>query len=332
MKNFLRIEDFSKEELTELLDLADQFEATPFQDVLRNKTLISMFFNPSTRTKVTFDLAMRQLGGHNIVIEPGKSSWPVEIEEGIPMDQEPEEHLKDATKVLNQYADALAVRCFPKFVDWKVEKKDLLIQSMAKWSSKPIINMETITHPCQALAMMKLIRDKFKKVEKKKFVLTWVYHPKGLNTAVANSAGMMASLFGMDVTIANPPGYDLDHGYLEIMRKNCQDNGADFRMVHDMDEAMEGADFVYAKSWGPLSFYGNFQNLDQSHLRDWIVNSERMKRTNHGYFSHCLPMRRNIKATDEVVDSKHCVIYEEAANRLHVQKAVLKKCLGDDEK
>lgn len=330
MKHFLRIEDYSKAELEELIQIANDFEKNPYQDVLKQKTLISMFFNPSTRTKVTFDIAMNQLGGHNVVIEPGKSSWGIEVKEGTIMDSEAEEHLKDVTKVLNNYADAIAVRCFPEFKNWEEEKKDLLIRSMAKWSAKPIINMETITHPCQALAMMKLIKDKFKKVEKKKFVLTWLYHPKGLNTAVANSAGMIASKFGMDLIIANPPGYNLDKGYLDIMKNNCEENGSSFEIVHDMDKAFKDADFVYAKSWGSLETYGNLNQQVHDQYKNWIVNSERMNVTNNAYFSHCLPMRRNIKATDDVIDSENCTIYEEAANRLHVQKAVLKKLLGEN--
>lgn len=328
MKNFLRIEDFKREELEELLELAQSFKENRYQNILDQKTLISMFFNPSTRTKTSFDIAMNQLGGHNVTIEPGKSSWGIEIKEGAIMDKDEEEHLKEVTKVLGRYADAIGVRCFPEFKNWNEEKKDTLINNMSKWSSKPIINMETITHPCQALAMMKVIKDKFKKPDKKKFVLTWAYHPKGLNTAVANSAGMVASMFGMDVTIANPPGYNLDEGYLNIMKENCANNNTNFEIVNNMEDAFEGADFVYAKSWGSLEQYGNFNKEIHDQYKNWTVDSQKMSLTNNGYFSHCLPMRRNLIATDEVVDSDKSVIYDEAENRLHVQKAILTKLLG----
>jgi N-acetylornithine carbamoyltransferase len=155
-----------------------------------------------------------------------------------------------------------------------------------------------------------------------------VYHPKGLNTAVANSAGIIASKFGMNIVVANPPGYSLDEGYINIMKENCQINNSSFETVNNMEKAFEGADFVYAKSWGSLSQYGNFNKELHDTYKDWIVDTKRMNLTNNAYFSHCLPMRRNVKATDEVIDSDFCTIYEEAENRLHVQKAILTKLLG----
>jgi len=328
MKNFIAIEDHSKKELEELLVLAKGFKNRRVKASLKNKTLIMMFFNPSTRTKTSFDLAMTELGGHTICLEPGKSSWGIEIKEGGSMDGEEEEHLKDATKVLCRYGDALAVRCFPKFINWEEEKKDPLLNNMIKWSDKPVINMETITHPCQALAMIQTINEKLKNPKNKKFILTWAYHPKPLNTAVGNSAGVIASIFGMDVTIANPPGYDLDNYYLDIMKKNCEKNGVEFEVVHDQEKAFEDADFIYAKSWGSLAQYGNFNKEIHDSFKSWIVDPKKMSLTNNAYFSHCLPVRRNIVVTDSVIDSDYSVVYDEAENRLHVQKAILYKLLG----
>ncbi|MFH1849409.1 MAG: N-acetylornithine carbamoyltransferase [archaeon] len=326
MKHFLAVEDFSREELEELIGLAGRFQANPYGNQLRKKTLVTLFFNPSTRTMASFDLAMHQLGGHTICLEPGKSSWGIEVNEGAAMDGESEEHLKDATKVLCRYADALAVRCFPSFKDWDEDKKDLVLRNMARWSDKPVINMETITHPCQALAMMKTIKERVGEPKGKKFVLTWAYHPKPLNNAVANSAGIVASMFGMDVVVANPPGYGLDSSYLCQMKRNCKNNGADFSVVHDMSE-LKDADFVYAKSWGALSQYGRFQKDVHDLHKDWIVSPDKLgSRT---YFSHCLPVRRNVVATDEVIDSERSLVYDEAENRLHVQKAILAKLIGN---
>ena len=325
MDNFIAIENHSKEELNEIIELANKFKDKRYGDDLKEKTLVTMFFNPSTRTKTSFNLAMHQLGGHSVCLEPGKSSWGTEVEEFAVMDGDAEEHLKDATKVLCKYADGIAVRCFPKFENWKEEKKDKILNNMVAWSDKPIINMETISHPCQALAMMMAIKNKFKNPKGKKFVLTWAYHPKGLNTAVANSAGMIASMFGMDVTIANPEGYDLDDDYLKQMKENCEKSGSKFEVVNDMKEGMTDADFVYTKSWGSLAQYGNFNN--DKH-KDWIVDKEKMDLTNNAFFSHCLPVRRNMLVTDEVIDSNNSIVYEEAENRLHVQKAILTKLLG----
>ena len=328
MKHFLNIEDFNQEELDNLLIIAEELKKNRFSNILKNKTLITMFFNPSTRTKTSFDLAINQLGGHCVNIEPGKSSWGIEINEGAIMDKDAEEHLKDATKVLNRYADAIAIRCFPKFINWQEEKKDLILQNMTKWSDKPIINMETISHPCQALAMMKTIKEKFAKPQKKKIILSWAFHPFPLNTAVANSAGMIASIFGMDLCIANPKGYDLDEDYLALMEKNCKEYGGSFSLTNDMNEGFKNADFVYVKSWGALSNYGEKRENTNPKLKNWIVDSAKMNLTNNAYFSHCLPLRRNMLATDQVIDSKNSLIYDEAENRLHVQKAVLKSLLS----
>ena len=327
MKHYVGIENHNKHELKSLIDSAMTLKRRMFSDVLKNKTFISMFFNPSTRTKTSFDLAMNQLGGHCITIEPGKSSWGIEIGEGAVMDGDAEEHLKEAVKVLCRYGDAIGVRCFPQFKDWSIEKEDLILKNMLKWSDVPIINMETITHPCQALAMMLTIYEKLKQPEKKKFVLSWAYHPKPLNTAVANSAGQMAAKFGMDLVIANPPGYDLPDEYLSYMKEDCRKNGSNFVIENDMESAFQGADFVYAKSWGSLAQYGKFDKAEHDKHKHWIVDSKRMALTNNAWFSHCLPVRRNMIVSDAVIDSDRSLVYDEAENRLHVQKAILMELL-----
>ncbi|MBN2572719.1 MAG: N-acetylornithine carbamoyltransferase [Ignavibacteriales bacterium] len=329
MRHFLKIEDFSFIELEKLVNIANEFKKVRFSDTLKNKTLITMFFNPSTRTKISFDLAVTELGGHCVTIEPGKSSWGIEIEENTIMNGDAEEHLKDAIKVISRYADFVGIRCFPKFQNWEEERKDLILKNLAKWSEIPIVNMETISHPSQALAMMQTIKNHFDTYKKKKFVMSWAYHPKGLNTAVANSASVIASIFGMDVTIANPPDYDLDPYYINLVKENCLKNGADFKMTNNMEEAYEGADFIYIKSWGSLKQIGNFQPEIQNQYKNWKVDSELMKKTNNAFISHCLPLRRNMLVTDEVLDSSNSLIYEEAENRLHIQKAIL--CELNDE-
>jgi len=341
MKNFIAIENHTYKEIKEIIELADflKIEKNKYNQLLKNKTLISIFFNPSTRTKTSFDLAINQLGGHCITLEPGKSSWGIEIEEGVIMNNNNEEHLKDSTNVLCRYADALAVRCFPKFINWKKEKKDMILHNMIKWSNKPVINMETISHPCQALSMLMTIKEKFGSFDNmkgKKFVLTWAYHSKGLNTAVANSAAMIASMTGMDVTIANPDGYNLDNDYIEQFKKNCSSNNAKFEIVNNMEEGVNNADIVYIKSWGPIEEYGKFQTNEflekHSKNKNWIVNNDIMQKTNNAYVSHCLPVKRNMLVTDSVLDSKNSLIYDEAENRLHVQKAILTKLLCTKEK
>jgi len=328
MDHFTAIESLTRKELEELISIAQAYKGDQGPGSLDAKTLITLFFNPSTRTKTSFDLAMKQLGGHSVCLEPGGSSWGMEVEEGAVMDGTAEEHLKDALGVLERYGDAVAVRCFPKFVDWEKEKDDTILKNMTKWATKPIINMETITHPCQALAMAQTIKEHLGGWKGKKIVVSWAYHPKPLNTAVANSAGVIAAMLGMDVTIANPPGYDLDPYYLQTMSQHAEMNGSTFQVVHDQGQAMEGADIVYAKSWGSLAQYGNYDKTIQDLHKGWTIDEATMAKTDGALFSHCLPVRRNMIVTDAVIDSPKSVVLDEAENRLHVQKAVLWKLLG----
>jgi N-acetylornithine carbamoyltransferase len=186
--------------------------------------------------------------------------------------------------------------------------------------------METIVHPCQELALMMTIKNHLKVVKRKKFLLTWAYHPKPLNTAVANSALLISSKFGMDVTLLIPNEYYLlDEHYIAAAKAQCVVNGSTFTVTHDIEAAYHDADFVYAKSWGALPFYGDAvaefeQRKNHQHFR---VDGQKMALTNGAKFSHCLPLRRNIQASDEVMDADYCVAIEEAENRLHVQKAMM---------
>lgn len=330
-RHFLTTQDFTREELEGVLDLATQMKrgGGPVQPLL-GKSIALLFFNPSLRTRSSFELGMFQLGGHAVVLAPGRDAWSMEAREGGVMDGEPEEHVKESARVLSRFFDALAVRCFPKFQDWSVDREDPMLSAIVKHATKPVINLETIVHPCQELALMQTIREHLGEPRKKKFLLTWTWHPKGLNTAVANSAVLISTKFGMDVTLLRPEGYDLDPRYLEAAASNATANGGSFRATSNIEEAYRGADFVYAKSWGAIPYFGRWEEEKQvrASLKHYIVDSAKMKLTNNAKFSHCLPMRRNIKVTDEVADSPAAAFIDEAENRLHVQKALLAKILG----
>lgn len=326
MRNFISTEDWDRDELQELLNVAIDLERSPHRDDLRNKSIALVFFNPSLRTRTSFELGMTQLGGHAIVLEPGKGAWPMEFESGAVMMGDAEEHVRDAARVLSRYVDMIAVRRFPEFQDWSVDRQDHVIRAFAEHATVPVINMETITHPCQELALMMTLQQNLGETDGKKFVLTWTYHPKPLNTAVANSALMIASKFGFDVTLCCPtPEYVLDERYMNAAQQNAAANGQTLTVTHDLDEAYADADVVYAKSWGALPYFGRWD--EEKPLRDahkhFIVDAEKMAKTNDAYFSHCLPMRRNVKATDEVADSPRSLIIDEAENRLHTQKALM---------
>jgi len=280
------------------------------------------------RTRTSFELGAFQLGGHAVVLQPGKDAWPIEFDLGTVMDGDTEEHIAEVAQVLGRYVDLIGVRAFPKFIDWNIDREDIVLKSFAKYSPVPVINMETITHPCQELAHILALQEHFgtRNLRGKKYVLTWTYHPRALNTAVANSALTIATRMGMDVTLLCPtPDYLLDSRYLNWAEQNVIENGGAFNISHDIQSAYTDADVVYAKSWGALPFFGHW--AQEKPIRDqyqhFIVDEAKMALTNNGIFSHCLPLRRNVKATDAVMDSPQCIAINEAENRLHVQKAIM---------
>ena len=326
IKHFLTTEDWSQSELEALLADAFYLKNQPLQNKLNGQSIALLFLNPSMRTRTSFELGIQQLGGTAIVLQPGQDAWGIEFEPNVVMNGDAEEHIKEVAGVLSSYVDMIAIRAFPAFQDWSQDRMDLKIKGLAAHATVPVINMETIVHPCQELALMMTIKKHLKTVQKKKFVLTWTYHPKPLNTAVANSALLMTSKFGMDVTLLCPnQDYLLDQHYLDVASAQCQSLGAQFNITHDIEAAYTGADFVYAKSWGALPFYGNpaAEFEQRKNYQHFIVDGAKMALTNHAKFSHCLPLRRNVKATDEVMDADYCVALEEAENRLHVQKALM---------
>jgi len=332
MKHFLNTADWSRAELQALLDDARAMKASPYGETLKGKTVALLFLNNSLRTRTSFDVGARQLGGHAVVLSPSGGMWPLEFEDGAVMDGDAEEHVREAATVLSRYCDLIGVRAFPKFADWREDRKDKILNAFARWSEVPVINMETITHPCQELALILALQERCELegrggLDGKKFVLTWTYHPKPLNTAVANSALMIAAKFGMDVTLLCPtPEYILDERYMTQAEKDARANGRSLTVSHDIEAAYAGADAVYAKSWGALPYFGNWtpeKPIRDAH-RHFIVDERKMRLTKEAFVSHCLPMRRNVKMTDAVFDGPDCIAYEEAENRLHVQKAIMK--------
>jgi len=328
MRHFLTTADWSREELQALLDDARALKGGLRGSELDGKTIGLLFFNPSLRTRTSFEIGARQLGGAAVVLEPGKGAWPIAFEPGAVMDGDEEEHICEVTRVLSRYCDLIGVRAFPKFVDWSKDREDRVIRAVAEYATVPVINMETITHPCQELALMLALQERLGTTDGKKFVLTWTYHPRPLNTAVANSALMIAAKFGFEVTLLCPnEEYLLDPRYMDEARAAAAKNGRSITVSHDIDAAYRGAHMVYAKSWGALPYFGRWP--DEKPMRDrhkhFIVDSEKMAKTGGGLFSHCLPVRRNVKVTDAVLDSPASIAIDEAENRLHVQKAIMRR-------
>jgi N-acetylornithine carbamoyltransferase len=331
MRHFLTTEDWSRDELAGLLDVAETLKAAPVNERLHGKSVALLFLNPSMRTRTSFQLGMQQLGGIAIVLEPGRDAWGIEFDPGVVMDGDAEEHIAEVAGVLSRYVDLIGLRAFPKFQDWSRDRTDPVIRALARHASVPVINMETIVHPCQELALMLTLRERFGEVAGRRMVLTWTWHPKPLNTAVANSALLIASKFGLDVTLLCPEeAYLLDSQFMDAARNNAADSGGSVAVSHDIESAYRGADIVYAKSWGALPFYGRPEDEWElrKKYRHFIVDEEKMALTDDGVFSHCLPLRRNVKATDGVMDADYCLALDEAENRLHVQKAVMLELLG----
>ncbi|MBS3822726.1 MAG: N-acetylornithine carbamoyltransferase [Wenzhouxiangellaceae bacterium] len=331
MKSFLSTVDYTRAEIQGLLDTASELKAAPVSRALAGRTVALLFLNPSLRTRTSFEVGAFQLGAHAVVLEPGKGAWGIEFEQSVVMDGDAEEHIIEVAGVLSRYCDAIALRAFPLFADWQVDRQDRVIRTLAEHATVPVINMETIIHPCQELALMRTIQDHLGRPDNRKFLLTWTWHPRPLNTAVANSALLIASKFGMDITLLVPDeAYRLDSQFMDAAAAQACESGGSLEVTTDIEQGYSGADWVYAKSWGALPLYGRpAEDAElRAPFRHFMVDGEKMAMTANARFSHCLPLRRNIKASDEVMDADYCVALDEAENRLHVQKALMLSLMG----
>ena len=298
---------------------------------LAGKSVALVFFNPSLRTRASMQVAIYELGGNAVVLEPGGTSWTLEHREGAVMDGDKTEHVAEFVRVLERYCVAIGVRTFAKLKDWAEERTDPILSAFAKYASVPIINLESaMHHPCQSLADMMTIREKLG-AGRKRVVLTWAWHPKLLPMAVPNSFALAAAQMGHDLVIANPPDYDLDEELIGNSRRLATEAGGSVTVTNDIDAAFTGAEVIYAKSWGAKQFYGRDEQdtITRAQYRHkWIVNERKMGQTDDAIFMHCLPVRRNVIVTDAVIDSRSSVVIDEAENRLHVQKAIISEICG----
>ena len=274
-----------------------------------------------------------EMGGNAVILEPGGTSWTLEHREGAVMDSNKTEHIAEFVRVLERYVAAIGVRTFAALEDWQRERQDPILQAFQRYATKPLINLESaMHHPCQALADMLTIREKLGP-EKRRVLLTWAWHPKPLPMAVPNSFALAAAQMGHDLVIAHPSGYELDDELMANMRLQSEQTGGSVRVVNDVNAAFDGAEVVYAKSWGSYHHYGNAANdiAERAAYRSqWIVNEAKMARTDDAIFMHCLPVRRNVIVTDGVIDGPRSVVIDEAENRLHVQKAILSAMMSDE--
>ena len=334
-RDYLAMEDWSRSDIDALLDLAARIKRGEVAGGLERKVLAMVFMDPSLRTRSSFETAMFLHGGHAVVLEPGKGSWTLETEHGVVMDGASVEHIVEAARVLGRYADALAVRVFPRGKEWGVEREDRVIRDFARYCEKPVINLEsTRRHPCQGLADAMTLRERLGETRGRKFVLSWAWHPKALPTAVPASAALAAAQLGMDIVVARPEGFDLDPDDMATIGRVAGAAGGSVTVSADMDAALAGAEAVYVKAWGSLEQFGRPEAeaaLRQPH-RDWRLTAERLRRTRGGkaIAMHCLPVRRNVEIDDAVLDGPNSVVVDQAENRLHAQRALLLELIGSD--
>jgi N-acetylornithine carbamoyltransferase len=329
--HFLSTGKLSAAEANQLVDLARRFKSGDDQSKpLAGRSVALVFFNPSLRTRASMQVGAYELGGNAVVLEPGGTSWTLEHREGAVMDADKTEHVAEFVRVLGRYCAAIGVRTFAALKNWEEECADPILNAFARYSEVPIINLESaMHHPCQAMADMMTIREKLGE-GRKKVLLTWAWHPKPLPMAVPNSFALATAQMGHDLVIAHPSGYELDDELMDTVRQKAIAEGGSVTISHEVDKAFEGAEVVYAKSWGSKTFYGAPEKdiAEREQYRGkWIVDEQRMTRTNSAIFMHCLPVRRNVIVTDGVIDSPSSVVVDEAENRLHVQKAILAKLL-----
>jgi N-succinyl-L-ornithine transcarbamylase len=312
MKHFLSLADVT--DLNHLITSGIEAKRNPFADepLGKHKTIGLMFFNSSLRTRISTQKAAANLGMNVIVMNVGQDSWGLEMEEGVIMNGTKAEHVKEAAAIMGRYCNIIAIRSFAELEDRDKDYAETVFQQFKKYAEVPIVNLESATrHPLQSLADCITIEE-FKIKERPKVVLTWLPHFKALPQAVANSFCEWMNPMNVELVITHPEGYDLD---LKFVGKG--------QVIYDQDKALEGADFVYGKNWSSYTHYG--QVLTQDH--SWMITEAKMSLTDNGKFMHCLPLRRNMKVADEVLDGPRSLVIEQAANREWSAQAVLKEIL-----
>ncbi len=303
-------------DLNEAFAKAKYVKESPFADqhLGKNRTLLLIFFNSSLRTRLSTQKAGLNLGMNVIVLDVNQGAWKLETERGVIMDGDKPEHLLEAIPVMGCYCDIIGVRSFARFQNKEYDYNEVILNQFIKYSGKPVFSMEAATrHPLQTFADMITIEE-YKTVEKPKIVMSWAPHPNALPQAVPNSFAEGINMTDYEFVITHPHGYELDPMFV-----------GNAKVEYDQKKAFEGADFVYAKNWAAYTGenYGKVINKDRS----WTVDTEKMALTNHAKFMHCLPVRRNMIVTDDVIESPDSIVIPEAANRVVSAQTVLKEIL-----
>lgn len=314
MMNFTSVKDISNMEAW--LKKALEIKANPFayKEFGQNKTLGLIFLNPSLRTRLSTQKAAMNLGMNVMVMNLGTEGWSIEMTDGTTMDQGSQEHIKEAAGVISQYCDIIGIRTFAELKNRDEDYSEKVLTKFIQSAKVPVVSLESATlHPLQSLADLITIEEQ-KKVTRPKVVLSWAPHPRALPQAVANSFVEWMKQADVELVITNPEGFDLASEFTDGVP-----------VVHNQDEALAGADFVYAKNWSSFENYGQ----TAPNLTDWTISHAKMDLANNGKFMHCLPVRRNVVVTDDVIDSENSLVLEQANNRTYAAQTVLLKMLQD---
>ncbi len=341
-RDFLTMIDFTREEIETMLNVGTDLKKRfvmheDHRHILPGRTLFMVFYNDSLRTRNSFEAGMTQLGGHAHFLQPGAIYTPA-----LPGDEiaYTTERVSDVSRVLSRMGDGIAIRIYGSKAGWIYGKGQKLQENFAYWSKKPIINMESdIYHPCQGMADTLTMYEKcshdFNKLQGKKFVMSWAYSASTQKPLAVPQTGVLApTMFGMDVVLAHPKGMELHPDIIKKAEEQADLYGGSFEISYDMKQSFEGADFVYPKSWGCLNAHGiegkrdpnpTFSDEAFAASKDWICTQELMDLTNQkmGYYMHCLPADRGMEVTDEVIDGRKSIVFDQAENRLHAQKGVM---------
>lgn len=332
MKAFNDLADFSNEEIQALVELAGRLDSNPEPEALKGKVLSLLFLSPSLRTLASFQAAMTRLGGGSFVISPEMSIHGLETRPGIVMDGEAAEHIREAVPVIASYGDAIGIRAFAERKSIAADLAETDFNALTSLIEKPYINMESaMNHPCQSLADWKTMDDLSVPANGGRFVLSWAYHPRALPLAVPAATLHMAAKRGMDVTVLRPEGFELPEQLMQKAAAAAAAAGGSVRETDDRVDAMQGAHIIYAKSWSSTRHYGeklNDQKLRENFL-DWCVDEPWFNNAKDDCrFMHCLPVRRGVVVTDDILDGPRSVVIAEARNRMLAQMAVLHQMLG----
>ena len=314
MKQFINVNDIGNLDLAVKEAFEIKKDRFAYKHLGENKTLLMIFFNSSLRTRLSTQKAAMNLGMNVIVLDVNQGAWKLETERGVIMDGDKPEHLLEAIPVMGCYCDVIGVRSFARFESKEDDYSEKILTQFIKYSGKPVFSMEAATrHPLQSFADLITIEE-YKEKKRPKVVLTWAPHPKALPQAVPNSFAEWMRAADYDLVITHPHGYELDESFTKGTP-----------IVYNQDEALAGADFVYAKNWAAYADpnYGKVLSKDRS----WTITAEKMSLTNNAYFMHCLPVRRNMIFSDDVIESERSIVIPEAANREISAMVVLKRLL-----